>query len=297
MTKPNLSLGFTDTFENCEKFFTDILSRRFNIIRDDTFPDYLIFGDPNFGQNHYTYNAEKVTKIFYTGENARPNYYTYDHAITFDFENSPRHYRLPLYAMEMWAVMQDDKFTEDYFYLKGLHKRVDWEKEFDTKTEQISYIQSNPRCEPRNEFVQILQKNFTVNCGGPHMNNIGRVIPRNRLAKMDYLRQHKLNVAFENGSHPGYVTEKLLDAFYSNTLPIYWGSENVERDFNTKSFMNLGIKGFYYQHFGSDIRKLLNDKQAWCNVMSQPRFNYDIPNDYTNMENFLDWFCTNVYKG
>jgi len=295
-SKPPLNLGFTDTFDNAKKFFTEILGQRFNVVSEGK-PDYLIFGDPNFGESHFQYDPIDTVKIFYTGENVRPNYYTYNHAITFDFENSPRHYRLPLYAMEMWAVMQDDKFTEDYFYLQGLHKRVDWGKEFDTKSEDISYIQSNPRCEPRNLFVEKTQKNFTVNCGGPHMNNLGYVVPRNRPAKIDFLRKHKLNIAFENGSYPGYVTEKLLDAFYSNTLPIYWGSDNIGRDFNTKSLLWVKEPTYFYQGTGGRIRNLLDDKQAWTDIMTQPRFNYDIPNDYCQMDSFLDWFCTNVYRG
>lgn len=294
--KPNLVLGFIDTFDNCKLFFTDILSRRYNVIRNDDTPEYLIFGDSNFGQNHFKYTHPMKAKILYTGENVRPTYFGHSHAVTFDFQNSPRHFRLPLYALEMWAVMKDDKFTEDYYYLKGLHKRVDWEKEYDSKTKNISYIQSNPRCEPRNQFVQYLQENFTVNCGGPHMNNIGYVIPRNRTAKMDFLRQHKMNIAFENGTYPGYVTEKLLDAFYSNTLPIYWGSPNVGRDFNVKSLLHINCDGYYHRGYGSIIRKLSADKTAWCDVMSQPRFNHDIPNEYTQLDNFLDWFHLNVYK-
>jgi len=293
MSKPNIKLGFSDTFNNCKLFFIDVLSRRFNVTLDDVNPDYLIFGDSNFGHSHFNY-PEHVTKIFYTGENVRPNYFTYDHAITFDFENSPRHYRLPLYVMEMWAVVHDDGFTNDFLYLEGLHNRVDWEKEFDSKTETVSYIQSNPNCNVRTEFVQNLQMKMQVNCAGPHLNNM-KLVPRNRLAKMDFLKKHKLNIAFENGSYPGYVTEKILDAFYSNTLPLYWGSPNVCRDFNTKSFYNISNPN----RIGilDEIKEIIGNRKVWCDIMSQPRFNHVVQNEYMELNGFLDWFCTNVYKG
>lgn len=295
--KPILKLGFADTFDNCVLFFEDILSRRYNVVRDDVTPEYLIFGDSNFGQTHFKYDINKTTKIFYTGENVRPDYNTYTHAITFDFENSPRHYRLPLYVMEMWAAVTETKCTDDYYYLRGLHSRIDWEKEFDLKTENISYIQSNPRCQERNAFVAKLQTSLKVNCGGPHMNNIGYVIPRNRPAKLDFLRKHKTNIAFENGSYPGYVTEKLIDAFYSNTLPIYWGSDMVDRDFNKGCFLWLKYPDTRFTEYLDDIKSVLKQKELWCEIMSQPRFKKDIPNGYTNLDNFLDWFGKCVYHG
>ncbi len=69
MTKPELVLGFTDTFSTVEKFFTDILSPYYEIVRNDQNPDYLIFGDSNFGQNHWSYDQTMVRKILFTGEN------------------------------------------------------------------------------------------------------------------------------------------------------------------------------------------------------------------------------------
>lgn len=282
MSDPILRLGFTDTFKNCQLFFIDILSRRYDVILDNINPDYLIFGDTNFGYNHKSYDRTKVTKIFYTGENVRPNYNDCDHAITFDFVNSPKHYRLPLYALEMWAIVTENKFTEEYYYLMGLHKKFDWEKEYDSKTIEFTYVQSNPYCYERTSLVKdLLKMGVDIKCGGPHLNNIGQVIPRDRLLKMDFLKKGKINIAMENGAYPGYVTEKLIDAFYSNTLPYYWGSELIERDFNSNCFLKE--------------TELVVDKNTWCEKMSQPRFNYDIPNEYCQLDNFLNWFGECVY--
>lgn len=294
MTKPNLVLGFADTFQNCERFFTDILSQDYNIIRDDNNPDYLIFGDPNFGQNHHRFDSRQVKKIFFTGENVRPSYFNHDYAITFDFENSPRHYRLPLYVMEMWAIVSDDNYTTDYLYLKDLHSRVDWEKVYDETPNGFTYIQSNPNCMTRTNFVQDMMRNFDVRCGGPHLNNIGHIIPRDRKLKIEFLKSRKFNIAFENGSYPGYVTEKILDAFYANVMPVYWGSTMIGRDFNTACFIHLKDDELY--RGGGICRTVMNDKDLWCTLMSQPRFNYNIPNEYTQLQNFRIWFRENVYK-
>ena len=80
----SLKLGFTDTFGSIENFFIKILSERFNVIRDDTKPDYLIFGDKNFGNNNSRFDNQNCIKIFYTGENERPWDYRCHYSISFD---------------------------------------------------------------------------------------------------------------------------------------------------------------------------------------------------------------------
>ena len=293
--KPDLLLGFADTFENCERFFTDILSRRYNVIRDDERPHYAIIGDPNFGETHHKWDSSIVAKILYTGENYRPTYFNYDYAIGFDFINSPYHYRLPLYTLEMWAIVNDNKLTHDMDFLNKIHTEIDWEKAFDEASPGFTYIQSNPNCIPRNNMVENLMRNFEVLCGGPHFNNIGYVIPRDRKLKIDFLKKKRMNIAFENGSHPGYVTEKILDAFTAGVMPFYWGSNQIGRDFNRDCFIDATV-----DPFGGSVgrcRTVMNDKRLWCNMMAQPRFPMGIPTAYANIENFLDWFDMCVYMG
>ncbi len=57
--------------------------------------------------------------------------------------------------------------------------------------------------------------------------------------KSEFLSQYKFNLCFENSQGYGYVTEKILDAYFSHTIPIYWGSPSVAKDFNPKSFVNV----------------------------------------------------------
>jgi hypothetical protein len=68
-----LRLGFADTFDGAKEYFTHILSKRYEVVRDDVRPDYLIFGDRNFGETNVRY--ENCVRIFYTGENQRPSDY------------------------------------------------------------------------------------------------------------------------------------------------------------------------------------------------------------------------------
>ena len=57
--------------------------------------------------------------------------------------------------------------------------------------------------------------------------------------KIDYLRDFRFTLAAENGAHPGYTTEKIVDAFLAGSVPIYWGDPLVDRDFNPAVFVNF----------------------------------------------------------
>ena len=41
--------------------------------------------------------------------------------------------------------------------------------------------------------------------------------------KQQTLRAYNFVIAFENTDHPGYITEKIVDAFKAGTVPLYWG--------------------------------------------------------------------------
>lgn len=56
---------------------------------------------------------------------------------------------------------------------------------------------------------------------------------------VDTYKDYKFVFALENKQMNGYVTEKLLNAFYSGAIPIYWGSSNVNDLFNKKAFINV----------------------------------------------------------
>jgi hypothetical protein len=79
-----------------------------------------------------------------------------------------------------------------------------------------------------------------VDCGGKHLNNIGGAIPpgTNASGKIEHNKQYKFAIAFENKQYPGYVTEKICDAYKSGCIPIYWGTPDIIKDFNPSTFIN-----------------------------------------------------------
>ena len=182
-------------------------------------PDFLVYSC--FGHRHLRHAC---TRIFYTGENVRPDYRLCDHAFTFDRIDDPKHRRLPLYR---FYLSEDDSR-----HVATRHQQAD--QLATTPRDFCSFVVTNPDNPVRAEFFHLLSTYKQVNSGGRLLNNVGGPVGEKRA----FLRRHKFNIAFENSSHPGYVTEKIVEAFATDTIPIYWGHPDVVRDFNPEAFVN-----------------------------------------------------------
>lgn len=293
MSKAPLRLGFTDTIPPVEEFFTKQLSLIFNVIRDDNNPDYLIFGDRNFGERNLLH--KDCVKIFYTGENQRPWDYDCHYAITFDHYDDSRHYRLPLYVIYDHDSRNRGGPTWDqrYLYIEDLESRWD-------HLGFCSFVVKNGSCKRRNDFFHKLSEYKKVDSGGPLFNNIGYILERDGVAqvetKLKFLQKYKFNLCFENASYPGYATEKCYDALVVGTMPIYWGSPTIEVDFNTNCFLNwhdykddrifIQAIEYYDQH-----------KNEYLDKIQKRMFHGPPPNKFFSMDLFRMWFSTNVYQG
>lgn len=288
-----LKLGFTDTFGAIENFFTKILSERFDIVRDDANPDYLIFGDANFGNNNVTYDNKNCIKIFYTGENARPWDYRCHFSISFDHhEFDGKNYRLPLYVIYDYDNhFRDVPNTSNIFRIPS---DLNVDKKF------CSFVVKNGGCEMRNKWFHKLQEYKPVASGGPLFNNIGYILPRGEeavQAKLKFLNSFKFNLCFENSSYPGYATEKLYEALCAKTIPIYWGSPTIEVDFNPKAFLNWHDYGNDKDFFEA-IKEIDQNPELYEEMYLQPMFaDYQKVNKFFDKDRFLNWFESNVYKG
>lgn len=104
------------------------------------------------------------------------------------------------------------------------------------------------------------------------------------------MKTRKFHLAFENSSYPGYVTEKILQAFYARTVPIYWGSPCVDLDFNPDAFINWHD----YKNDKKFLERIIevdNDEKLYHNMLNQPMFRN---NKFLDMDIFLDWWEENV---
>ena len=292
-----LRLGFTDTFGAIENFFTKILSERFQVIRDDVNPDYLIFGDSNFGNNNVNYDNKNCVKVFYTGENARPWDYRCHYSISFDHhEFEGRNYRLPLYVIYDY----DNHFRDVHVPNTSNINRLPADLRLLTEKKFCSFVVKNDACEMRNKWFHKLNEHKGVDSAGPLFNNVGYILPRGEdsvPAKLKFLNGYKFNLCFENSSYPGYATEKLYEALCAKTIPIYWGSPTIEVDFNTKAFLNWHDYG-NDEDFFKAIKEIDENPDMYEEMYLEPMFaDYQRVNKFFDKNRFLNWFEIQVYKG
>lgn len=63
------------------------------------------------------------------------------------------------------------------------------------------------------------------------------------------LQDYKYGLTFENTMQDGYVTEKIVSPFFTNAIPIYYGSEAI--------FDIINADSFFYLKTLEDFEKLL----------------------------------------
>ncbi len=215
--KRSLKLGFADFYRHFpaeNNYFTNLLREHYDVEIVAADADLMICS--SYGMSSANYRGRKLLVIM---ENFRPILDAYDAVISFDYLDDPRHFRLPLSMIG-----------------SELRRAANWsaERELAGKTRFCNFIFSNPSCGQRNQLMRKLSRYKRVDCAGRCFNNVG-----GRIAdKLQFQRECKFTIAFENSSHPGYLTEKLTHAFQSDTIPLYWGDKYAGRDFNPAAFLH-----------------------------------------------------------
>lgn len=209
---------FSDGFDPEKNFITEILGRHFEVEVSQE-PDYLFFSV--FGNRHLAYDC---IKVFYTGENQSPDFNICDYAIGFDpIVFGDRYLRLPL-----WCLYYENAEAMQRKHLIPEDKLLGREG-------FCSFVYSNNNSSPeRNRFFELLSQYRPVASGGRFRNNVGGPVDD----KIEFQKQYRFCIAFENASQPGYATEKLEQAFASGAIPIYWGDPLIGETFNEASFVN-----------------------------------------------------------
>ena len=106
---------------------------------------------------------------------------------------------------------------------------------------------------------------------GSYLNNMpdGKVVSFENESKVDFQRKCKFTLCFESTNHYGFVTEKIMDAFYADTIPVYYGSPTVTEIFNRRAFINVAD----YPSFDAAIEEIIRldqDDEAYMEMLSQP---------------------------
>jgi alpha(1,3/1,4) fucosyltransferase len=89
--------------------------------------------------------------------------------------------------------------------------------------------------------------------------------------KLEFQSHCKFTIAFENSSSPGYTTEKLLHAYITGTVPIYWGNPEVTRDFNPASFINCHDFN-NFEEVVERVKEVDQNDKLYDEILQEPAF-------------------------
>lgn len=252
-------IDFWDDFVPEKSLFYQLLSEKYELELSDT-PDYLFCSV--FGDEHLHYDC---VKIFYTGENQCPDFNLYDYAIGFErLTLGDRYFRLPIYYL----------YSNDFSAMQVKHEIVDLKG----KTDFCSFVYSNNNASPhREEFFDKLSEYKTISSGGRYRNNVGGPVAD----KLQFQLTHKFSIAFENSSYPGYCTEKLVQSFAAQTIPIYWGDEFVGETFNERAFINCH-RFSSWDEVIAEVRRVDADDKLCLQMLQEPALKYPIEDSRVN---------------
>ena len=250
-------IGFSDFwngFDPKNNAIYRLLSKKYKVIIEDPSSNniqYLFYSA--FGNEFLSHDC---IRIFVTGENLCPNFNLCDYAIGFehmDFED--RFYR--------FSNAFYDHYEHDYNLIAYDRKKLFGLNPEKRKFCAIVVSNDNFADSYRERFFVELSKYKRVDSGGKAFNNIG--LPEGVKDKRAFLCGYKFSIAFENSSYSGYCTEKLLQAFSSGTVPIYWGDPTAKRYFNENSFIDC--TGLSMEEAIEKIKQIDQDDEKYLQML------------------------------
>lgn len=238
-------------------------SRAFRFLQSHM-PKGIDFEDRRFSTNQQpTGNAR--FRVFFTGENERPPQGRWDAYLSFDVHSyEGRNTYLPLW----WITSSDILIPTVSPYLG---KAITINQMMSTRT--INYDARPKFCAAfigkaypfRMQSISALSKIAKVDVFGAVARNTRQTRADE---KFTISQDYKFVFAFENDYFPGYVTEKLPEAWATGAVPLYWGCD-IKKSFNPQAFINAA-EFPTLEDFVEYVSKVESNSQLWSEIASQP---------------------------
>lgn len=243
-------VGFTSKIQ--EQYFRQVISERYCLDESSPNPDYVIYWVYDY--EHLNYDC---IRIQYTSECYTPDFNDCDYAIGFDrLDFGDRYCRIPLYDLF--------QYRENYRSLKD--RRLFTKEDVQKKEGFCNFVVSNCFAKDvREQIFDKLSEYKRVDSGGRFRNNIGGAVKD----KIAFQKKYKFSIACENCSYDGYATEKIMEAFFAGTVPIYYGDPNIAKDFNPKAFVNVHD----YNTLDDVLKRVIeidNNDELYLSMLNEP---------------------------
>lgn len=298
-----LFLDMPSEFKLNDNFIIDLLAERYEIDIVEE-PDFLFYSA--FGFHHFSKKYQRCVKIFLAGEPVIPNFNDCDYAIGYvNMEFGHRYFR----AASVLSGITGKSISKDIQDRSDVDNRL-----LDRKF--CNFIYSNATngqgAALRMQFCKALMRYKRVDCPGEVLHNMTAneleqryCVGTNGVMQVDsnlwqeskiiFQSKYKFSIAFENTKLDGFFTEKILDPFYAKSIPIYWGSEEITKEFNPKAFINCADFGCDFQRVINRVITLDQDNEQYMQMLREKPLCDNF--DFENQEKLKDFLYRIVDKG
>ena len=219
--------------------------------------------------------------IWCTYENRRPPAENFDLTFSFDTDSfNGTNYYLPLIYLYLDLTQKNSSYVRHKISPSELLKRRNLNTYENKQKFAVSFI-NNPD-QTRLRAIKELGKISKVDLFGRFSNNYAK-------DKLSISSDYWFTVCFENDIYPGYITEKVLEAWLANTIPLYWGDDKA-KILNERAIINLKDFGSL-EEFVSFVQDLSKDKQRMIDIISQPLLKRDF-----SMQELEDFILSGLQK-
>jgi len=186
------------------------------------------------------------------------------------------------------------------YYGFPLYKKLQEPRPLIKKTKFCICIISNDSDSFRKDFIRKLiesMKPHSIDCYGKlFKNKTSDIIDKTSWynpAIFDIIKEYKFMICMENTQVENYWTEKIVNGFLGNTIPIYWGDPNITDIFNSKSFININTLGI--EKGIERIKELDNNDMMYNDMYNEPAI---ISNKYDKYyyEDYYKNYMTNIFQ-
>ena len=255
-TKTKLKIYFKNINIRWINLIREDIKEKFEIEIDRNDPDYLIYA--TFGCEHVLDKYNKTIKIAFFTENQLPDLNVADYALGLGHINQlDRYFTFP-YIVHILSLK--NRTSKDFQIIRDKVLASEKRKKF------CASVISNP-IGFRFAFMKELNKYKTIDNGGHSHNNVGGPIQN----KKEFLMGYKFSIAMENSEADGYASEKILDALWAGTIPIYYGDYMIDEYINPKTYI-LIRGGYEIEEKIEYIKKIDNDDNLYRSILKEKVF-------------------------
>lgn len=271
-------IGFWNNFDYKTFLPYQLISNHYDVQISDN-PDILfcsIF-------DGYSFCKYSCLRVFCTSECYYPDMNLHDYAISItkmDVDNRVIQIPYFMYISNILDLQERTRMTQE---------------ELSQKEKFCNFVYSHS-ANVRDDIFYLISSYKRVDSAGRHLNNMNGFTPGQRESitgiandpKISFQSGYKFSIACENYRYPDYVTEKIIHAYMSKSIPIYYGDPNICKIFNPKSFINVSD----YENRNDlieRIKEIDNNDTLYLDIINEPIFNNQdyLSSQIDNLDRFL----------